>query len=81
MMSKDNSIKKNLEEKFKKFLPQKDTPEDLKKEVFQTLDMLNLFGDMADLFTAKFSKTEAAFLGLSEEEEDIDDEPEVDQDE
>jgi len=38
-------IKKNLEEVFKEFLPDENAPEHLKKEVFQTLDTLNLIGD------------------------------------
>ena len=78
-MKSENPIKKNLEEVFKEFLPDDNAPEHLKKEVFQTLDTLNLIGDFADLFTAKFSKAEAVFFGLipnegeqAEPDDDID---------
>lgn len=69
MKDERNDIQKHLEEKFKQMLPKEDAPEELKKEVFQTLDTLNLIGDIADLFTAKFSKTEAAFFNISDEAE------------
>ena len=77
-MSKDsNPIKKNLEDKFRQLLPKEDAPEELKQEVFNTLDMLNLVGDVVDLFTAKFSKTEASFFDLLEEDEEDNDNSET----
>lgn len=76
MKHDDNTIKMNLEDIFKQFIPDENAPEELKKEVFQTLDTLNLIGDLADLFTAKFSKTEAVLLGLLHDEEFLDEEKE-----
>jgi hypothetical protein len=75
MKHNQNEIQKNLEEKFKQMLPPDNAPEALKQEVFQTLDTLNLLGDIADLFTSKFTKVEAAFFGMIDhEEEEFDDE-------
>ncbi len=76
-----NPIKKNLEDMFKQLIPDENAPEELKKEVFQTLDTLNLLGDLADLFTAKFSKTEAVFLGLMQDNEESEKEEIEDDDE
>jgi hypothetical protein len=76
MKHDDNTIKMNLEDIFKQLIPDENAPEELKKEVFQTLDTLNLIGDLADLFTAKFSKTEAVLLGLFQDEEFLDEEKE-----
>lgn len=70
MNDEKNPIRENLEDKFKQLLPAEDAPEEVKKEVFQTLDTLNLLGDLADLFTVKFSRTEAAFLGMAAEEDE-----------
>ena len=64
MKDENNPIKLNLEDKFRLLIPEENAPEDLKKEVFNTLDMLNLLGDIADLFTAKFTQTEAVFLDI-----------------
>jgi hypothetical protein len=72
MKNEKSDIQKHLEEKFKALIPKEDAPEELKKEVFKTLDTLNLIGDIADLFTDKFTKTEAAFFDLAEGEDDED---------
>ena len=37
-------------------------PEELKEEVFSTLDTVNFFADLADLFTVKFTEVELAVL-------------------
>jgi len=63
-MKNKSDIQLSLEEKFKALLPKEDAPEELKEEVFQTLDTLNLVGDVVDLFTGKFVQTEASFFGL-----------------
>ncbi|MFT4759872.1 MAG: hypothetical protein ACI9XO_003649 [Paraglaciecola sp.] len=70
MKDEKSDIQKHLEEKFKAMLPKEDAPEELKKEVFQTLDTLNLIGDVADLFTTKFTRTEVTFFRLMEEDYD-----------
>ncbi|MEM8528945.1 MAG: hypothetical protein AAGG68_30205 [Bacteroidota bacterium] len=69
-MDNKNDLQLSLEEKFKALLPKEDAPEELKKEVFQTLDTLNLVGDIVDLFTDKFIQTEATFWGLDNKEEE-----------
>lgn len=60
---------KNMEEKFQQLGQNTKVPEDLRKEVFSTLDTLNLFADIADLFTVKFSMTEIEALGIPSDEE------------
>jgi len=64
MENEKNPIQKNLEEKFKEFYPNENAPEGMKEEVFQTLETLNLIGDIADLFTAKLAQTEADFIDI-----------------
>lgn len=56
--------REDLEKVFKKLEPDIDPPKDLKKEVFNTLDTITFFGDIVDLFTVKFSTSEANFLDL-----------------
>lgn len=64
----NNEIKNNLEEKFKQLLPDEKAPEGLKEEVFSTLDTFTLLGDIVDLFTAKFTATEAEFLNIHQQD-------------
>ncbi|GJM35374.1 MAG: hypothetical protein DHS20C18_43750 [Saprospiraceae bacterium] len=68
-MKNDNKIKANLEEQFKQLIPDENAPEELKKEVFNTIDTLNLLGDIADLFTSKFTQTKATFLDLTQNDD------------
>lgn len=67
---KEYKIKHNLEDKFKQLLPQEDAPQELKKEVFGTIETLTLIGDIADLFTAKFSIAQSQFLSFLQNEKD-----------
>ncbi|MEZ5042462.1 MAG: hypothetical protein R2828_21355 [Saprospiraceae bacterium] len=67
---KDNRIKNNLEEKFKQLLPDEKAPAELKAEVFGTLDTFTLLGDIVDLFTTKFTATEAEFLNIHQDEKE-----------
>jgi len=60
---------KKLVEKFQQLGTKEALPVELKKEVFGTLDTLNLFADIADLFTAKFTMTELEAFGISTEVE------------
>ena len=62
---------KKLTEKIQQLGQTEVLPEELKKEVFSTLDTLNLFADIADLFTAKFTMTELEAFGISTELEAI----------
>ena len=62
-----NKIRENLEEKFKQLLPDDNAPEELKEEVFNTLDTFNLMGDIVDLFTTKFSQSESHLLDMMQD--------------
>lgn len=66
----DNEIRANLEEKFRQLLSDDVPPEEMKEEVFDTLDTLTLIGDIVDLFTAKFGQTENELLDLFQELDD-----------
>lgn len=58
-----------LSEVFDNYANEK-APEALKKEVFSTLDTMQLAADLFDLFTIKFGKSEGRFLeGLTNLEE------------
>ena len=59
-----NAIEENLKQQFQNLNTDSAAPEDLKKEVFSTLDTITLFSDVLDLFTAKFSESEAELIDL-----------------
>lgn len=62
-MNEDNRrVDELLAEKFRQLLPDQEAPEQLKTEVFRTLDFLEMFGEIADLYTAKFSAAEMGLL-------------------
>jgi len=67
-------IKSLLEEKFSQFLNEEEVPQELKKEVFNSLNSLIMFGDLADLFTVKFAQINIGFIspfeGGREEQKD-----------
>lgn len=65
--SKKETPQKKLTEKLQQMGKKTAVPEDLKEEVFSTLDTLNLFADIADLFTAKFTMTELEAFGMTTE--------------
>lgn len=49
--------------------PEGQVPEHLKKDIFSTIDVIELTADMLDLFVIKFSQAEISFLeGLDEDE-------------
>lgn len=61
--AKENTIDRLLEEKFQ-LLPNQDAaPEELKEEVFASLDAINFAAEFAGLFTGKFAQTGITFLG------------------
>jgi hypothetical protein len=64
MKNNENTIRENLENNFNKLLPDDDAPKELKEEVFGTIETLNFLGDLADLFTVKFSQAETLFLDI-----------------
>lgn len=66
--SKNKKTSKKLEDKFQQLGKGTKMPEDLKEEVFSTLDSITLFADIVDLFTTKFSMTEVEVIGMATEE-------------
>lgn len=56
------ATKDNLMQQFHEMESQVSPPPELKEEVFSTLDTLDLLVDIADLFTVKFTETEATIL-------------------
>lgn len=61
-----NPIRANLEKQFQQLAKNMEkAPENVKNDVFSTLDTLNLIADIADLFTVKFTQTESAFLDIA----------------
>lgn len=63
-MDKKTALQKKLEEQFQALLPNKDAPAEIKEEVFHTLDLLDVVGDITDLFTTKFGKTGVQIVDL-----------------
>lgn len=61
-----------MEDQFKKLNPGQDVPEDLKVEVFKTIDTLNLFAEVIDLFTVKFPASKGQMLGATIEHQGTD---------
>ncbi|MEM9820119.1 MAG: hypothetical protein AAF985_03575 [Bacteroidota bacterium] len=61
-------IRAALSERFGVMRVNEEAPKELKKEVFNTLDTIQLFADIADLFTIKFTRTELDFLDLSSQQ-------------
>lgn len=65
----DVMLKTVLEQKFLEMNQGREiAPPDLKEEVFGTLNSLIMVGDLVDLFTVKFVKTELTILDPSIEE-------------
>lgn len=46
------------------------TPDKVEDEIFNTLDSMKLFMDIADLFTLKYAKANGEMLGLSSDDEE-----------
>lgn len=46
-----------------------EVPEDLKEEVFRSIDNIELSADIIDLFTFKYAYSEASLFGQIDEEE------------
>jgi hypothetical protein len=64
LIEKGKQLHSHLSEQFKKLQPKEQAPQELKKSVFSTLDTFQLMADVADLFTVKFTKTEAKAIDL-----------------
>ena len=70
----DNKIRDNLEKQFGKLTDQETAPDRLKEEVFQTLDTVNMVGDIASLFTSTFVRTGAELIDVIQDDNQIEDE-------
>lgn len=57
-------------DKFKLLKQSEPAPEELKGQVFQTLDTMVLLTDIFDLFTAKYTMSELEFLDTIQESPD-----------
>ena len=71
--AKDDVLKEHLKEQFLHMEDKTQPPEDLKNEVFDTLDSLSLFADIVGLFTVDFTEAEMIILDAmndSNQEED-----------
>ncbi len=62
-------VRAALESRFQELEPTENAPQELKQEVFNTLETLQLVADLADLFTVKFSKTKLDFLDITTRKE------------
>ncbi|MFT5885162.1 MAG: hypothetical protein ACI9IP_001622 [Arcticibacterium sp.] len=58
-MGKDKTL-----EEFLKNIKGEQAPVELKKEVFKSLDSMEVVIDIFDLFTAKFAKVETQFIDI-----------------
>lgn len=71
---KEPPLQQHLKEQFQRMQPDGHAPESLKKEVFSTLDAIQLMSDVTELFTVKFTQTEASLLDLmNDKPESLDD--------
>lgn len=67
-----DKVEKKLENQFQELNESTKLPEDLKKEVFNTLDTLTLLGDFVDLFTTKFGQAETDLIDTISNDDDDD---------
>lgn len=75
-MNEPTPLEKALATKLEQLLPDENAPAEVKTAVFRTIELLDLAGSIADLFTTKFAATGAALIDLGEDE-DLDEVPEV----
>lgn len=66
--TKDDALKEHLKEQFRRMEDKTQPPEDLKNEVFDTLDSLSLFADILGLFTIDFTAAEMTILDAMNDE-------------
>lgn len=69
-MSEKTTMQLLLEARFQELAEDRqernEMPAELRQEVFRTLDVIDTFGEVADLFTGKFGETTAEFIDLIE---------------
>lgn len=68
-MNENSSLQERLEDRLQLLILNETAPPEIKKEVMRTLDLLELVGDVTDLFTDKFVKANTSFLGLLKEKD------------
>lgn len=64
LTEKGKELHRHLSEQFNQLKAKEPAPPALKKSVFSTLDTFQLMADVTDLFTVKFTKTEAKAMDL-----------------
>ncbi len=72
MSEKKDHLDKLLVEKFQQLVLDQPAPAILKEEVFRTLDFLEMFGEVVELYTSKFGEAELNLLDLLSNKEDQD---------
>lgn len=69
-MSEKSTMQLLLEARFQQLAEDQEeknsVPSELRKEVFRTLDVIDMVGEIGDLFTGKFGSTTAEFIDLIE---------------
>ncbi len=58
-MSDENKKPGSLQDIFQQMEPKQDVPDDLKKQVFSTVESVSVLSDIIDLFTIKWMQTES----------------------
>lgn len=73
-MSEKSTMQLLLEARFQQLAEDREEsnemPTELRQEVFRTLDMIDMFGEITDLFTGKFGSTATEFLDIIENPDD-----------
>ena len=67
----NKSVEAHLENNFEQLEIVHEAPPEIKDAVFNTLQVMTIFGEVADLFVGKFGKTQAQFLGLGSENAEL----------
>ncbi|MTB51230.1 hypothetical protein [Lewinella sp. W8] len=69
-MSKKTTMQLLLEARFQQLAEdheeRHEMPAELREEVFRTLDLIDVVGEVTDLFTGKFGETTVGFIDLIE---------------
>jgi hypothetical protein len=58
-MSDENKKPGSLQDIFQQMEPKQDVPDDLRKQVFSTVESVSVLSDIIDLFTIKWIQTES----------------------
>lgn len=67
VLAQNQAVQQNLGIQFKRLFSKEKAPEDLKEQVFDTLERLTLFADLVDLFIGKFPLAEAEIINSLEQ--------------